>query len=194
MFSGPPVVPPAHLRVQILRAADHGCQPAPGLPCALFTEEGTVWRKTRAFGAARMLMHACAENEMVLPDRIELSTSPLPMECSTTELRQHALDKNRPPRGAYQAGRYLPQASPLCKLAGPVKTRKSGRYRGLNGCFGSKPPASCRFGFRYPRPTGQLAELSDSIHFEVRTIGSHGPLELPYSSDMFFGRVIAAPS
>ena len=27
---------------------------------------------------------------MVLPDRIELSTSPLPMECSTTELRQRA--------------------------------------------------------------------------------------------------------
>jgi hypothetical protein len=27
---------------------------------------------------------------MVLPDRIELSTSPLPRECSTTELRQHA--------------------------------------------------------------------------------------------------------
>ena len=25
---------------------------------------------------------------LVLPDRIELSTSPLPMECSTTELRQ----------------------------------------------------------------------------------------------------------
>jgi hypothetical protein len=23
-----------------LRAADRGCQPAPGLPCALFTEEG----------------------------------------------------------------------------------------------------------------------------------------------------------
>src|SRR6185437_7574651 len=28
--------------------------------------------------------------KMVLPDRIELSTSPLPMECSTTELRQRA--------------------------------------------------------------------------------------------------------
>src|SRR5262245_45662749 len=27
-------------------------------------------------------------NDMVLPDRIELSTSPLPRECSTTELRQ----------------------------------------------------------------------------------------------------------
>src|SRR6266481_4373958 len=43
--------------------------------------------------------HACSgvavrkmelSKEMVLPDRIELSTSPLPMECSTTELRQHA--------------------------------------------------------------------------------------------------------
>jgi hypothetical protein len=30
---------------------------------------------------------------MVLPDRIELSTSPLPRECSTTELRQRARDK-----------------------------------------------------------------------------------------------------
>src|SRR5215470_5175904 len=28
--------------------------------------------------------------KLVLPDRIELSTSPLPRECSTTELRQHA--------------------------------------------------------------------------------------------------------
>jgi hypothetical protein len=31
---------------------------------------------------------------MVLPDRIELSTSPLPRECSTTELRQHGRRKN----------------------------------------------------------------------------------------------------
>src|SRR4029453_11000798 len=28
------------------------------------------------------------QGEVVLPDRIELSTSPLPRECSTTELRQ----------------------------------------------------------------------------------------------------------
>src|ERR1700722_3357838 len=47
---------------------------------------------------------------MVLPDRIELSTSPLPMECSTTELRQHApgsrtLDrKNRPKKGSTRRG------------------------------------------------------------------------------------------
>ena len=85
---------------------------------------------------------------VVLPDRIELSTSPLPMECSTTELRQHVLVKNRAPEGAYQAGRYLPQAPLLCKLARPVKTRKSGRYRGQNAHFGSKLPAFRRFAFR----------------------------------------------
>jgi hypothetical protein len=33
--------------------------------------------------------------DLVLPDRIELSTSPLPRECSTTELRQHARRPNR---------------------------------------------------------------------------------------------------
>ncbi len=30
---------------------------------------------------------------MVLRERIELSTSPLPMECSTTELPQHSLER-----------------------------------------------------------------------------------------------------
>ena len=30
---------------------------------------------------------------MVLPERIELSASPLPRECSTTELRQHGARK-----------------------------------------------------------------------------------------------------
>ena len=32
---------------------------------------------------------------MVLLDRIELSTSPLPRECSTTELQQRTLEKPR---------------------------------------------------------------------------------------------------
>jgi hypothetical protein len=57
---------------------------------------------------------------MVLPDRIELSTSPLPMECSTTELRQHAGNGNQPEK-AVQAGRSLPQG---------VRPRKRGRRRG----------------------------------------------------------------
>src|SRR3954471_4687053 len=42
---------------------------------------------------------------MVLPDRIELSTSPLPMECSTTELRQHTRYlKESALKAPYQAG------------------------------------------------------------------------------------------
>src|SRR5437867_4874680 len=40
---------------------------------------------------------------MVLPDRIELSTSPLPMECSTTELRQRAPDTGLGQKGRYKA-------------------------------------------------------------------------------------------
>src|SRR6202000_747259 len=40
---------------------------------------------------------------MVLPDRIELSTSPLPMECSTTELRQHAPDHRIGRKGLHKA-------------------------------------------------------------------------------------------
>jgi hypothetical protein len=38
---------------------------------------------------------------LVLPDRIELSTSPLPMECSTTELRQRTPDVKSQNRTVY---------------------------------------------------------------------------------------------
>jgi hypothetical protein len=55
--------------------------------------------------------------KMVLPDRIELSTSPLPMECSTTELRQHAPDTRIGPKSPYRAGRSLPQG-PLSRKRG----------------------------------------------------------------------------
>src|SRR5690606_20338714 len=41
---------------------------------------------------------------LVLPDRIELSTSPLPRECSTTELRQRAPG----------AANRRPEAGPAC--------------------------------------------------------------------------------
>jgi hypothetical protein len=39
-----------------------------------------------------LILKGFSRERMVLPDRIELSTSPLPMECSTTELRQRAPD------------------------------------------------------------------------------------------------------
>ena len=43
--------------LRILRTAGHGCQPAPGLPCALGTNEGNKRSKARAEHAARMPMH-----------------------------------------------------------------------------------------------------------------------------------------
>jgi hypothetical protein len=49
-----------------------------GCPVKITAAASTILRLRRE---AKML---------VLPDRIELSTSPLPRECSTTELRQHA--------------------------------------------------------------------------------------------------------
>ena len=57
---------------------------------------------------------------LVLPNRIELSTSPLPRECSTTELRQlNRKCQMRPRRIRYgvnsgqadESARTLPQAS-----------------------------------------------------------------------------------
>ena len=52
---------------------------------------------------------------MVLPDRIELSTSPLPMECSTTELRQHAPDLGIGQKKAPHGGPILATRSPAAQ-------------------------------------------------------------------------------
>ncbi len=49
---------------------------------------------------------------MVLPDRIELSTSPLPRECSTTELRQQTGHRGNRPEGRDQARAVLATRSP----------------------------------------------------------------------------------
>ena len=54
---------------------------------------------------------------MVLPDRIELSTSPLPMECSTTELRQHARYVRIGPKGPYRRP-VLATRTPLVQARG----------------------------------------------------------------------------
>ena len=48
-----PVVQPCAFPLR----TDRGCQPAPGLPCALFLGEGEVFRKTRAHHVARMPTH-----------------------------------------------------------------------------------------------------------------------------------------
>src|SRR5712671_2804081 len=65
--------------------------------------------------------------KLVLPERIELSTSPLPMECSTTELRQHARMRESAKR-PQQGGPILatrPHLAQACGAAYP-KRPKSG--------------------------------------------------------------------
>lgn len=49
--------------------------------------------------------------EMVLRERIELSTSPLPMECSTTELPQHSSE-----RGGLLPHHYTNRKRPIAFL------------------------------------------------------------------------------
>src|ERR1700688_4667688 len=70
---------------------------------------------------------------MVLPDRIELSTSPLPMECSTTELRQHARIRESA-ETAPTGGPILATSPPLAQArerpAGRRKRPKSAREAG----------------------------------------------------------------
>src|SRR5882757_11474001 len=68
---------------------------------------------------------------MVLPDRIELSTSPLPMECSTTELRQHARKSRNRPKRPPAGGRFLPQGPRWRKHAGARKRHQYGPKSGF---------------------------------------------------------------
>src|ERR1700738_4394459 len=72
---------------------------------------------------------------LVLPDRIELSTSPLPMECSTTELRQHALDQENRPKRPLQGGRSLPQGPRMRKRAGSPGCHQIRPKSALNACW-----------------------------------------------------------
>jgi hypothetical protein len=64
----------------------------------------------------------------VLPDRIELSTSPLPMECSTTELRQHArIQRESAGKARSGRGRFLPQGPRWRKRAGTRENPQIGQ-------------------------------------------------------------------
>jgi hypothetical protein len=71
---------------------------------------------------------------MVLPDRIELSTSPLPMECSTTELRQHALvrtgalNQGIGRKRLHKAGRSLPQGQDARKRGDGAQDMQGTKY------------------------------------------------------------------
>ena len=73
--------------------------------------------------------------KMVLRERIELSTSPLPRECSTTELPQHSIVAGGHRTGARRAARYVPQEVRRCKPPGRRKPLrpKSGPFPPCTG-------------------------------------------------------------
>ena len=91
--------PPRFRRLHY-RDPAHGCEP------------GISAQNSRA----RRIFSVC--KMMVLPDRIELSTSPLPMECSTTELRQ---------RFASGASSYPATARSFCHSGAANATMASSR-------------------------------------------------------------------
>ncbi len=108
-------------RLHFFPQAGHGRGQRPAFPAPSISGEGgaaaELGRKSRREADDAHLCMACGpeaspkimsgKNALVLPDRIELSTSPLPRECSTTELRQQ-----RDWRG--QARRPRPNAGGSC--------------------------------------------------------------------------------
>ncbi len=107
MCSARPVVPAACIFFR--RRATGAASARPSLR-PRFPERAVLQQSSDANCAARPMTRICAwpavprrrqrsclgKNALVLPDRIELSTSPLPRECSTTELRQQRDWRDRP--------------------------------------------------------------------------------------------------
>ena len=81
---------------------------------------------------------------MVLPDRIELSTSPLPMECSTTELQQRT-----------RIGGHMPQA---LAFRNPHDLTESAGFSILLA-MANKP--------RTPRSTAETKRLAEALRINL---------------------------
>jgi hypothetical protein len=93
---------------------------------------------------------------MVLPDRIELSTSPLPMECSTTELRQHATNAGIGPKAPCNGAPFLATRSLAAQARRAYRSSKAAQnqpaaaaacisrinYRPIRFPFGHRAPGA----------------------------------------------------
>src|SRR5215217_4148134 len=98
------------------------------------------------------------EEEMVLPGRIELTTSPLPRECSTTELRQRWAASENVALWVPQAPNSLPQGAKRCKRSSFPAERETFVH-----CAGSpiyayeQPSKGTRRGHTAPEAAGRGA-------------------------------------
>jgi hypothetical protein len=111
----------------------------------------------------------------VLPDRIELSTSPLPRECSTTELRQRARDKESAQLAPASAA-VLATSPPSAQARDRAAARKKHRSRRNSANSGRLVPCAhsgarlCRFVRHRTEDLG--------VHLPDRPV--HGPQRLVY--------------
>jgi hypothetical protein len=119
------------------------------------------------------------ERRLVLPDRIELSTSPLPMECSTTELRQHAPDYENRPKGPSRRADPCHKGTGFASAGRPSgvpKTAKSARNHVLSSRFAGIG-AKFRHGIVGAGQIGLILDpISGPIMAKIRENG-HCPLE-----------------
>jgi hypothetical protein len=74
----------------------------PDFPQIEANSPGNFMIRSLGKGECSASYHLILKGKMVLQERIELSTSPLPRECSTTELLQH-------PKRVQTARGFLPQ-------------------------------------------------------------------------------------
>ena len=111
---------------------------------------------SQKFAGVRLIRHVCQplrrdepgrndasrrREQLVLPVRIELTTSPLPMECSTTELRQH---HGRRQRISDQRPDVEPFGSRLAGAAARPIDKAWERREGSKGRPIRRPEGRCR--------------------------------------------------
>jgi hypothetical protein len=104
----------------------------------------------------------------VLPDRIELSTSPLPMECSTTELRQHARIRRIGPKGLYRRA-VLATRTPLAQARGRVRRAQETRKNHPVApacCFNRGNSGPIRFPVPRAPCRGRLQRANNHLGFD----------------------------
>lgn len=167
------------------RAADRGCPSAPGLPCALFTEEGNGNEQNSGV-CCRESADSCSLQQMKWCCQTGLNCRPLHYQWSALPLSYGSMcwDKNRPPEGPTKRADIC-HRPPRCASLQALPKRENGSDIGDNsGVLAGNDRLAVDFGSACP---GQLAS------WPVRRIrpilsfarsGPRGPLELPHSLGM----------
>ena len=164
--TGPPVVHPVRV---LQHTRDFGCQPAPGLPCALVPDEGGNDSKARAKQAARSRSHVDRQNihrkNIALVPRTQRSASS--RRAAEPGRRERLVLQGWVPAWRHNAGRVAacrghetgrsddaaaPAANATCLYAGTVTCARCRTRTGTSPFPGSSVPGrnSSRHGHSRP--------------------------------------------